>query len=192
AVVDVFPLLVGSLIVSVIMALVLGLWMLALSSLSRNSRYVSMMWFGFWLVTNMLAGALFGILRTEEWPMAMSLTRNVQRVQEALLDTETAWAKVDQGIRMSQDVTRQVPIPRLPPGIVPSGGRNMPQQPRIGRFGLPRMERTDAEGRTVVIERSGPFRSIFPWTWSAAALAGLGVLSLCILMFRVRSLDRPR
>jgi ABC-2 type transport system permease protein len=192
AVVEVFPILLGALAVSVIMALVLGLWMLALSSLSRNSRYVSMMWFGFWLITNILSGALFGILRTEDWPVALSLTRNVQRVEEALLDTENAWAKVDQGIRMSQEVvSRQVPIPRLPPGIVPNR-INVPQQPPRGRFGVLTSWRTDSEGRVTVTERSGPFRSIFPWTWSAAALAALGVLALCILMFRVRSLDRPR
>jgi len=32
----------------------------------------------------------------------------------------------------------------------------------------------------------------YPWTWSAAVLAGLWGLSLCILSLRVKSLDRLR
>jgi hypothetical protein len=32
----------------------------------------------------------------------------------------------------------------------------------------------------------------YPWQWSAAVLAGLGVLSVAILTMQVRTLDRLR
>jgi hypothetical protein len=30
----------------------------------------------------------------------------------------------------------------------------------------------------------------YPWYWSAAVLTGLGALAICILNFRIKSLDR--
>jgi len=195
AVVEVFPILIATWLISLILAVIFGLWMLALSSLSRSSRYVAMMWFGFWLVTNMLSGTLFGVMRGEEWPLIISFTRNVHRVGEELLGTEAAWAKVDEVVRTSRAMMKQqagrLPIPGINPGMRHT---NPPSQPEgSGRVGLPRMTRFDrTTNQYVSTEVSSPWRSLFPWTWSAGVLAGIGVISLCILSFRVRSLDRLR
>src|SRR5262249_37668090 len=52
-----------------------GTLMLAISSLSRNSRYVGAIWIGIWFVSNVVAGALTGLLREKWCPMA-SYTEN--------------------------------------------------------------------------------------------------------------------
>jgi ABC-2 type transport system permease protein len=187
---EVLPLLFGSILISLVITVSAGLLMLALSSLSRNSRYVSMMFFAFWLLTNMMSGALYGILRTEDWPMAVSYTRNLQRLEEQLLHTDASWDKLSNIMKLSDLMKRKqeaanslLPIPGMSNFPQPRGNR--PES--SFRYGVERSQRNN-----VVIERSGPFRSLFPWQWSAAILFGLGVLSLCILMFRVKSLDRLR
>jgi len=45
------------------------------------------------------------------------------------------------------------------------------------------------ERRRFLLNRAG---SQYPWYWSAAVLAGLFGLSVCILNFRVKSMDRLR
>lgn len=175
-VLEVLPLLGGSLLVSLMMAVVYGLWMLALSSLSRNSRYVSMMWFAWWLLTSSLALMLFFASGFEDWSNLAGFTKNIQRVEEAMLNTEPAWQKIDQAVKIAREA------------LVAKGGNRVPV-PRVldRRVGLVTIN--TSKGQVV---RSGLFRSIYPWYWSAGALLFLGVLSLCILTFRVKSLDRLR
>ena len=175
-VLEVLPLLGGSLLVSLMMAVVYGLWMLALSSLSRNSRYVSMMWFAWWLLTSSLALMLFFASGFEDWSNLAGFTKNIQRVEEAMLNTEPAWQKIDQAVKIAREA------------LIAKGGSRVPV-PRVldRRVGLVTIN--TSKGQVV---RSGLFRSIYPWYWSAGVLLFLGVLSLCILTFRVKSLDRLR
>lgn len=179
-IVEVLPLLWGILLVSVITAVVYGLWMLALSSLSRNSRYVAMMWFGWWL----LSGALFVILFLSsgyaEWANLASFTKNVQRVQEHILNTEAAWQKVDEIVRTVQKAGGKAIGGRFGP----TNGDDRVLLTQIPRRGPPQ------PGENYI--RSSGVRSLYPWYWSACILLFMGVLSLCILMFRVKSLDRLR
>jgi ABC-2 type transport system permease protein len=189
AVVEVFPLLWGSLLVSLVTALVCGLWMLALSSLARISRYVSMMFLGFWILTNMMSGALFALLPDREWPLVISFTRNLQRVEEEFLDTEYAWTKLEDIRKLSQLLQKQQqrgPLSMIPGRGLPAARSRDDDTAVQNRLGVMR------DRRHPNLERSGPFRTLTPWPWSAGVLAGLGVLSLCILMFRVRSLDSLR
>ena len=51
AIVETFPLVMGMVLFGVIVAMSAGLFMLALSSLSRNSRYIAIFWGGMWLIT---------------------------------------------------------------------------------------------------------------------------------------------
>jgi hypothetical protein len=119
----------------------------------------------------------------------------VQRIEEELLGTEAAWTKVDEAIRTSQELlNRQMGgAMRNMPGVPRSINRQSGQQEQPGRFAVIGTRRFNPEtNRDERFERSSPIRSLFPWTWSAAVLFGMGVLSLCILTFRVRSLDRLR
>ncbi len=192
-VVEVFPLLWGSILVSLIIALSYGLLILALSSLSRNSRYVSMMWFGFWMLSKFLFLLLFISSGYQEWANLASFTKNVQRIQEHVMDTEGAWQKIDQGYKIAQDAIKKAGAGKID-GFLPgqSNRRRGPMSPeRIeeadGRIGLTVF--SDGNNKFV---RSSEIRSLYPWWWSALTLLGLGVLSLCILLYRVKSLDRLR
>ncbi|HQR09258.1 MAG TPA: ABC transporter permease subunit [Gemmatales bacterium] len=176
---EVLPLLWGILLVSLIIAVVYGLWMLALSSLSRNSRYVAMMWFGWWLLSGALSVILFFSSGFAEWSNLASFTRNVQRVQEHILNTEAAWQKVDQIARTVQKAGGK------------AIGRRLEFDDGDDRLLLTRVPRSHLQtGETNI--RSSSLRSLYPWYWSAGVLVFMGVLSLCILMFRVKSLDRLR
>lgn len=185
-VIEVLPLLWKSVLISLVIAVVFGLWMLALSSLSRNSRYVSMMWFGWWILTSALSVMLFFASQHAEWANLAGFTRNVQRVEEAILDTETAWQKIDAAYKLTQDLAMKAAA-NAPLGKGPFMPRRLGPLTDDNRVFLLQFRDRD---KTEV--RSSGVRSIYPWTWSAGVLLMMGVLSLCILMFRVKSLDRLR
>ena len=63
--------------------------MLAISSLSRNSRYVGAMWVGLFLVSEVASSVLDQTIH-RDWCPLLSYTANLSRVQDALLDSETA------------------------------------------------------------------------------------------------------
>jgi len=176
---EVLPLLWGILLVSLIISVVYGLWMLALSSLSRNSRYVAMMWFGWWLLSGALSVILFLSSGFAEWSNLASFTKNVQRVQEHILNTEAAWQKVDQ-IALTVQKAGGKAI-----------GRRLDSDDGDGRLLLTRVPGSKKQNGENNVRSSG-VRSLYPWYWSAGVLVFMGVLSLCILMFRVKSLDRLR
>ena len=103
-----------------------GTLMLAISSLSRNSRYVSVAWFGFWLITNGAAGILVETVQSD-WCHLVSYTGNLQRVGGALLGTASAWEQFN---KLLED--RRTPGPGAfpPPGGHPmQGGMPAEQHP---------------------------------------------------------------
>lgn len=132
---DTFHLLLGGVAAGFIMLVSAGTLMLAFSSLTRNSRYVSAMWIGFWLITSAAAGILAGGLRDFSWPPVFAYTTNLVRVTNHLLRTDEAWEMVDK-LAATFDQTRQqalggpggmmLPGRRGQPTKVPlvSGGRN--------------------------------------------------------------------
>ena len=84
-----------------IVVLSAGTLMLALSSLSRNSRYVAIMWAGFWIITGTLGTALTEAIRAD-WCPIISYRENLERLGNTLLDTTSAYEKlagVTQGLQ---------------------------------------------------------------------------------------------
>jgi ABC-2 type transport system permease protein len=145
-----------------IIVLSAGTLMLAFSALSRNSRYVAILWAGFWLVT----GAVGGILSEEvraDWCGIIAYPQNLARVGNAFLNTESAYQKM-------------TPVTQLMDAGAP------PRGPARGARGPRRAPPQRSDGRQA---EPNP-----PWYWSAATLAGLFGLSIGILMTRVKSLDR--
>src|SRR5260370_20101902 len=55
---DTLPLLLSSIVYGLVISLSAGLLVLALSSLSRNSRYVALFWLGIWFVSGVLGHIL--------------------------------------------------------------------------------------------------------------------------------------
>lgn len=164
---DTFRILLASVAYGLVISVSAGLLILALSSLSRNSRYVALFWIGMWFVTSSVAGVLFLVnleqqarerhraavagekvdLEAEaeqaarrDWRPLVSYTQNLHRIGQELLGTDAAWEKLS----------------RLHPEVLVFRG---PQ---------------------------------FPWYWSAVVLVGWLVLSICILNFRIKSLDQLR
>jgi ABC-2 type transport system permease protein len=169
---DTYRIFGASVLYGMIIALSTGLLMLALSSLSRNSRYVAIMWIGVWIITSTVSLVLVNIeadsrmheghgrhrgrkhseeyyatqieSSKQDWRPLVSYTGNLRRIQERLLRTNDAWARLSE--------------------LSPKGSR--------GPF-LWRMTGTQ-----------------YPWYWSAAVLVGLAVVSAGVLNFSIKSLDR--
>jgi ABC-2 type transport system permease protein len=167
---DTFRILLASVGYGLVIAVSAGTLILALSSLSRNSRYVALLWIGIWFLSSTVAGVLVSVdqhqrmqqnrggfawaredVLIEEldaaktnWRPLVSYTANLTRVGEQLLGTRAAWERLSE--------------------LRPAGQR--------GPF---------------LMQLMG---TQYPWYWSAGVLAALFGLSACILNFTVKSLDR--
>jgi ABC-2 type transport system permease protein len=168
---DTFPILVASIVYGLVIAFSAGLLMLALSSLTRNSRYVPLMWFVLWIGSNAVAGILEGAHQAHRsrqhfgmapgvaideqlaaereaaksnWRPLVSYTANLSRIGRQLVGTDAAWERLSE------------------------------------------VQSPDKQGQ-FLRDFAGPQ---YPWYWSAAVLAALAGLSACILNFRIKSLDR--
>ena len=97
------------------------------------------------------------------WRPLCSYTANLQRLGEALLNTDAAWVEIGRAI--------EVPRAAMQP-FFRHGGRSRPpiNNRRLADQLVPQ----------------------YPWIWSAGVLAGLLGLSLWTLSTRVKSLDRLR
>jgi ABC-2 type transport system permease protein len=168
---DTWKILLASITYGLVIALSAGMLMLALSSLSRNSRYVALFWMGIWILTAIVSLALMTIdseqrrhqahvsprnwasdeyLNSEidaaksDWRPLTSYSANLRRVGERLLQSNAAWERLGQ--------------------LSPRGQRSQ-----------------------ILLRMMG---NQYPWYWSAAVLVGLFALSAGILHFSVKSLDR--
>lgn len=168
---DTSRILLASITYGLVIAISAGMLMLALSSLSRNSRYVALFWMGIWILSAMVSLVLMNIeqeqrrhhagmhprfwmnedyLKTEiaaaksDWRPLTSYTANLRRVGEKLLQTNAAWERLGE--------------------LSPPGNRTQ-----------------------ILLQLMG---NQYPWYWSAGVLAGLFALSACILHFSIKSLDR--
>jgi ABC-2 type transport system permease protein len=166
---DTFGILLAAIAYGLVIAVSAGLLVLALSSLSRNSRYIALFWLGIWVVSSTVSGVLQSVefqqqryrmwemerrgedfeqwkaeRAKQDWRPLVSYTNNLSRLGQELLGTNATWERLA-NIRLG-------------------GNRIRP----LERFMGPR----------------------YPWQWSAAVLAGLGIISIVILNLSVKSLDR--
>ena len=107
--------------------------------------------------------------RKTDWRPLFSYAANLRRLGEAILNTDAAWVQIGrayEGRRAQfESMSGMSPGPRAN-GYDPGPANDR----RLAESWVPQ----------------------YPWTWSAAVLAGLLGLSLCILSTRVKSLDRLR
>jgi ABC-2 type transport system permease protein len=167
---DTFGLLIAAVLYGLVIVVSGGVLMLALSSLSRNSRYVGLFWLALLMIGAMLAHVLAEVERHErrqefrhgvggsfavwaaaeveasrrDWRPLVSYTANLSRIGQELL-----------GIRKSLEKVSQ---------WMPPAGRDR-----------------------MLLRFVGPQ---FPWYWSAFVLLFLFGLSACILNRQIKSLDR--
>jgi ABC-2 type transport system permease protein len=191
---DTFGILVSSVFYGLIIAVSAGLLVLAMSSLTRNSRYVALLWIGIWLVSSITARAL---------DSAQERQRNYAYNRQRYAELERRREMYRSG--RQRDLP---PLPALPPSMEETtlAQAKIDWRPLVSYTGdlsrvgaellgthacwntvsniLPPQER-----QYLAIANSG---DLYPWTWSAEVLGGLFVLSVGILNFRVKSLDRLR
>jgi len=181
---DTYRLLFASVAYGMVIALSAGTLMLALSSISRNSRYIALLWLGVWFVGGIIAFALqqlhYHELRREAW--------NAQRT-------------VQLGVRLGSDarkVVHEKAMEKLQ-ATAPQNWRPLVSyRANLARIGNSLLGTNAAIERLAALQPE-EMRQVFlqtmmtaqhPWQWSAAVLAALFGISACILHFAIKSLDR--
>jgi ABC-2 type transport system permease protein len=199
---DTFPLLLACLAYGAVLSLSAGLLILALSSLSRNSRYVGLFWLAIWFVTSIVGSVVTAVseeqrmqqqyrraFEADQAARAAGAARTQEERQRQAMEMQAAqW-------RMQKDVEReQREASKTDWRPLLSYTANLS---RVGRYWLGADASWEKVAETVPAEQRDQFLRAnmgpqYPWYWSAAVLAGLLGLSVCILNVRVRSLDRLR
>lgn len=196
---DTFGILLEVVAYGLMIALSAGTLILALSALSRNSRYVALMWLGLWFVSSVVGSVLEGVhhqqmryaafagtqqfhgrhfhhephaARTpQQWHQRMVAWQKSQAVYQAavLHDTQTDWRPL---------VSYIGDLSRIEDHLL---GLNSAWRK------LAKLEPSITARNRLLARYTGPQ---FPWYWSVAVLVFLFGLSLCILNLSIRSLDR--
>jgi ABC-2 type transport system permease protein len=179
---DTFPILLAALGYGAVIALSAGTLILALSSLSRNSRYIPLLWFALWFVSGFVSWTLEKVQDSELRGAAYARTFanqsragfqsyaemmssfDVEKIVAGKRDWRPLVSYRDNLTRIGSqllgtDAAWDALIPHLPPT-----GRDM--------------------------FRASITSPQYPWTWSAGVLLALFGISVCILNLRIKSLDR--
>jgi ABC-2 type transport system permease protein len=172
---DTFRLLLASVAYGVVISVSAGLLILALSSLSRNSRYVAL----FWLAILMVSGIVATVLNAVEHQQrarafyANNADARSDRSTEDLLTEELEASKTNWRPLVSYTAN----LSRIGQYLL---GTDTCWE-KISQSWRPR------ERLRFLSNFVGPQ---FPWYWSAVVLAALFGISACILNFQIKSLDR--
>jgi ABC-2 type transport system permease protein len=178
---DTYRILLASIGYGVVMTLSISMLILGMSALTRNSRFVALFWVGIWFVTMVAAQVLMGI---DDDQRRRAQAEHLWAVQQNRIthEQERAWQENERE-RAKKDWRPMV-----------SYARNLS---RVGT----QMLGTDASWERVAQDLPEQRRVEFlqefegpryPWYWSAIVLLVFFGLSVCILNFRVKSLDRLR
>jgi ABC-2 type transport system permease protein len=196
---DTYRLLLASVAYGLVIIFSAGMLILALSSLSRNSRYVALFWLGIWIVSGIVATVLQSVDQAQRrqasfnramaGPSASSTSQTLpQRRRPARGGTAMhRWSSEDfEAEEIEAGKTNWRPLVSYTANLSRVGSQLL---------GTDACWRTLSELEPAYGRKRFLFRSTgpqYPWYWSAGVLAGLFGLSACILGFAVRSLDRLR
>jgi len=196
---DTFRLLLAAVGYGAVMSVSAGLLILALSSLSRNSRYVGLFWLAVWFVTSIVGSVLEEVNREQRMHQ---MVRRMQEAEREAMVAQTSKPPDAQKQMMAQRDFRRnfgAEIQREEREAAKTDWRPMVSYTanlsRIGRHWLGADTSWEKVAETIPAEERDQFLSEnlgpqYPWYWSAAVLTILLGLSVCILNFRVKSLDR--
>jgi ABC-2 type transport system permease protein len=195
---DTFGLLLACLAYGAVVVLSAGTLMLALSSLSRSSRYTGLFWVGLWFVSNVVAGVLVGVdadqRRAQHFKAQAAEQPGVPRGRfPRNRQEQRAW---QQAARKAQAEFYAEELQAAKTNWRPM----VSYTANLSRLGAHLL---GVEAAWTELSRAQPpevrdqillatLGARYPWYWSAVVLAALLGLSACILHFRVRSLDRLR
>ena len=177
-----------------------GMLILALSSLSRNSRYVALFWLGIWFVSGFASVQLEGLQVAQRQRAHFQAVAEIQTKRPADETRERAAAR--ESTRMRADQKSRVETMQMEQmeaskteleAICLLHGQPVADRPAAAgnRRRLAEAERdaAPADARAIPRQWLGPQ---YPWYWSAGVLVGLFGISAGILSLSVRSLDRLR
>jgi ABC-2 type transport system permease protein len=193
---DTFGILLSSIAYGLIITLSAGLLILALSSLSRSSRYVALLWMGIWFLSSVTSGILQSVDQQQQRQVYM---RQEQRRQWSDMNAPSQerlrqW-QLQQGAwraEMESFDQHQIESSKTDWRPLVSYTANLS---RVGDAllgtnasweSLSTLEPPDGRDR-FLWDFQGPR---YPWHWSAAVLIALFGLSACTLNIPVKSLDR--
>lgn len=196
---DTAPLLLACLGYGAVMTLSAGLFILALSSLSRNSRYVGLIWLGVWFVSGIVGTVLEGVYQDQqrqafrrkyEADMARppgQRPRPKESPQQQMLARQEASRKMSEEFRRQQQEAAKTDWRPMA-----SYTANLS---RVGTALIGTNAGWEKLSTSLPAEQRDWFLSTnlgpqYPWYWSAGVLAAICGVSVCVLNFRVRSLDR--
>lgn len=195
---DTYWILLSAIAYGVVIALSAGMLILALSSLSRNSRYVGLFWLGIWIISGMVTTILVNVDRDQRRREAVAQIGPMEPPPPIRLKLKPGQRPPPIMMRpqpVFQELTRkEMESSRTSWRPLVSYTDNLS---RIGR----QLLGTDAAWEKLSKLKPPMFQEQwslmfmgpqYPWYWSAGVLTGLFGISLCILNFRVRSLDRLR
>lgn len=204
---DTYRLPLASIAYGLLVAVAVGTLMLAMSSLTRRSIIVGIAWFGLWVISGTVASTLegfhtFALLEQAQRESAVSAVpplkegkvspAEIQRRQQAQQGSQQRWQELlAESARTNWRplFSLRANMHRLGEGLLGSDAAwvdvaramNAPQRlarPAIGQ--QPAGDRWLADAQTPQ----------YPWYWSAGVLAALCALSVGILTFRIKTLDR--
>jgi ABC-2 type transport system permease protein len=184
---DTWRLLAASIAYGFVIVLSAGTLMLALSSLSRNSRYVGLFWVGIWIISGVVGGIL-GTMHEESARHDVFMAE--MQMQGRKRDRDQAdWMRIrEKAAEARTEAARSNWRPlfsytdnlhRIRAFLFDTHS-SFVQVAGVGNRALEAREFADA-----MVPQ-------YPWYWSAGVLAGLFGISVWILTTRVKSLDRLR
>jgi ABC-2 type transport system permease protein len=195
---DTIGILLASLLYGVIIAISAGLFVLALSALSRNSRYVALLWLGLWFVSGVVSVVLQNVDSEDRRHAAyskISVARPNRQDNISWQERQRQQRQWRQAIQRADDEYRlgELEISKTDwrPLVSYTGnlsriGQQLLQTNETWRKLAAIQPNSDTQ-RTVLARYMGPQ---YPWYWSAAVLIGLCGLSTLMLNFSVKSLDK--
>jgi ABC-2 type transport system permease protein len=193
---DTFPLLIASVSYGLVMALSAGLLMLALSSLSRNSRYIGLFWIGVWFISS-ITGFILEKFNEEQrhreyYQQIMAEQASTQSSSKKQTPQELKQQNEERNKLFKQLKDKEFedarsdwrPLISYTSNLIRVGDALLGTDKCWERLSLDK----PAEARKqFLINNMAPMH---PWQWSAFVLLVLFGISVCILNFRVKSLDR--
>ncbi len=192
---DTFRVLLGSIAYGLVIAVSAGLLMLALSSLSRSSRYTALVWLGvsfLGMSLSFVLGQVSQEQRRHEYVRqimksqpTMSQDPAERRIQ--MRELQRTQRKLEDEFRAAElhaGETDWRPLISYRSNLERVGEQLLGTRKCWDRLSL--LKSADERDR-FIYDHAGPQ---YPWYWSALVLAALFGLSAWILNFRVRSLDR--
>lgn len=184
---DTWRVLLGAIGYGLVIVISAGTLMLAFSSLSKRSGYVVIIWFGFWIITNLVGGTVTGIAVVNR--QQQQYYQEVRKQQAQGQPVVAPPDDVDLGRAMwYQAISYTTNIQRVGNALLGTQDawqrfQDVSESMIAGQaMGQPRL-------RFPVAQASG---TAYPWPLAAGVLVGLFALSALILQTRVRTLDRLR